>query len=339
MEITSTSRIAMTDKSCVGEARRRVENLAKNLDFTSSQMSHASILISEMATNLIKHATKNPQLILQTILIKSTHRLQFLALDQGPGMPNLNLCFRDGYSTVGTQGTGLGAIKRQASFSQFFSLPDIGTTVLAYIDNKEAKSSLTDLEIGGICLPLASEIISGDAWASVEMGYRKLIFVGDGLGHGPLAANASQLAVSIFKQKAHLSPAAIINVINLELKKTRGASVAVAEIDTREKKVCYAGLGNIGGTISIGKSMYHMICHDGTAGMGPCHIQEYTYPWQKNASLIMYSDGLVSRWVRHNYTGLMTRHPAVIAGTLYRDFTRGNDDITVVIARERSEFD
>lgn len=339
MEVIFTAQIAMTDKSCVGEARRQVETLAKTLEFTNNQLSQAAILISEMATNLIKHATKNPRLILQTIHFKTYKRLQILALDQGPGMYNLNLCFRDGYSTVGTQGTGLGAIQRQASFSQFFSLPSIGTAVLAYIDNQESKKELTNLNISGICLPLISEKISGDAWFSIEINYRKLVFISDGLGHGPIAADASQAAMAIFKKTAHLGPGDIVNKVNEGLKKTRGASVAVAEINTREKKVIYAGLGNIGGTVMIGRSMYHMICHDGTAGMGPCHIQEYVYPWQKNATLIMHSDGLVSRWVRHNYASLMSRHPALIAGVLYRDFARGNDDVTVVVAREKNEFD
>lgn len=339
MEIIFTTHIAMTDKSCIGEARRQVETLAKSLNFTNNKLSQAAILISEMATNLIKHATKNPQLIIQAIQYKTNKQLQVLALDQGPGMHNFNLCFRDGYSTVGTQGTGLGAIHRQASFSQFFTLPGVGTAILATIDGSEFKPSLSSLEIGSVCLPVAGEKLSGDAMSVIEIGHRKLILVSDGLGHGPLAATASQLAVSVFKQKAHLSPAAIIDQINLEIKKTRGACVAVAEINTRDKKVVYAGLGNIGGTVIIGKSMYHMICHDGTAGMGPCHIQEYVYPWQKNATLVMYSDGLVSRWVRQNYASLMSRHPALIAGVLYRDFTRGNDDITVVVAREQREFD
>jgi hypothetical protein len=68
-------------------------------------------------------------------------------------------------------------------------------------------------------------------------------------------------------------------------------------------------------------------------------VQQYYYPWKKDALIVMYSDGLISRWVHCNYMGLMTRHPALIAGILYRDFTRGKDDVTVVVARERNDFD
>ena len=45
--------------------------------------------------------------------------------------------------------------------------------------------------------------------------------------------------------------------------------------------------------------------------------------------------------VSHNgtagpYPGLAQRPPALIAGVLYRDFSRRRDDVTVVVARERT---
>jgi len=47
--------------------------------------------------------------------------------------------------------------------------------------------------------------------------------------------------------------------------------------------------------------------------------------------LIMYSDGLQSRWNLQDYPGLVHRHPAVIASVLHRDFCRGRDDVTVLV--------
>ena len=51
--------------------------------------------------------------------------------------------------------------------------------------------------------------------------------------------------------------------------------------------------------------------------------------------LVMHSDGLGSRWQMDRYPGLPRRHPTLIAGVLYRDWTRGRDDVTVVAARSR----
>jgi len=49
--------------------------------------------------------------------------------------------------------------------------------------------------------------------------------------------------------------------------------------------------------------------------------------------LVLHSDGLVSHWSLDAYPGLAARDPSLIAGILYRDFTRGRDDVTVVVAK------
>jgi hypothetical protein len=50
----------------------------------------------------------------------------------------------------------------------------------------------------------------------------------------------------------------------------------------------------------------------------------------------MHSDGLATQWNLGAYAGLQTRHPSLIAAVLYRDFVRGRDDVTVVVARDRA---
>jgi hypothetical protein len=50
--------------------------------------------------------------------------------------------------------------------------------------------------------------------------------------------------------------------------------------------------------------------------------------------LVLFSDGLTSRWDFTAYPGLKQRMPLLIAGVLYRDLLRGRDDATVVVAKE-----
>ena len=47
----------------------------------------------------------------------------------------------------------------------------------------------------------------------------------------------------------------------------------------------------------------------------------------------MHSDGLISHWKLDAYPGLALRDPALVAAVLYRDFQRGRDDVTVLVAR------
>jgi hypothetical protein len=64
-------------------------------------------------------------------------------------------------------------------------------------------------------------------------------------------------------------------------------------------------------------------------------VQEFSYPWARDLLLIMNSDGLTSHWHLERHAGLMFKVPALIASVLYRDFSRGRDDLTVLVARER----
>jgi serine phosphatase RsbU (regulator of sigma subunit) len=72
---------------------------------------------------------------------------------------------------------------------------------------------------------------------------------------------------------------------------------------------------------------------NGTPGHNIRTIQQFSYPWEKGSTLIMHSDGLTSRWSFPQYSSLASRHPALIAGVLYRDFSRKHDDVTVLAAR------
>jgi hypothetical protein len=51
---------------------------------------------------------------------------------------------------------------------------------------------------------------------------------------------------------------------------------------------------------------------------------------QPSTVLVMYSDGLASHWSLDRLPGLAARHPALLAGVLYRDHSRRRDDVTVV---------
>jgi hypothetical protein len=53
----------------------------------------------------------------------------------------------------------------------------------------------------------------------------------------------------------------------------------------------------------------------------------------------MHSDGIAPRWRLDAYPGLMTAHPALVAGVIYRDFGRDRDDATILLLADRSTGD
>jgi len=334
MEVTEHSLLEIRDASAAGHARREAADLAQTLGFSDTEIGRLGIIVTEAATNLVKHAGGG-ELLLRTLGGNGTRGgVGVLALDRGPGFRDASEAMRDGFSSSGSPGTGLGAIRRLSTLFDLYSAPGSGTALMAALWPGTPPSSTPGMLASGINVPFPGESVSGDAWAVSRGPERTVVFVSDGLGHGASAAAASEAGVAIFRQRSAHSPAEILRDVHDGLRATRGAAVAIAEIDSHDGVVRFAGIGNIGGTIlSTGKTS-SLVSHHGTAGHDVRHIQEFQYPWPAQAMLVMHSDGLISHWTLDRYPGLAVRHPMLIAGILYRDFRRGRDDASVVVLRD-----
>src|SRR5262249_15768002 len=150
--------------------------------------------------------------------------IEVLALDRGPGMADVGRCRRDGFSTAGTPGTGLGAIARLSAVAGGYSPPPGGTAGPAPPGGGGGPRRAGPRGGGGV-------EVGGDAWAVTSEGGRALLLVADGLGHGPLAAEASRAAARVFRENPGLGPAGVLQAAHQALRGTRGAAVAVAELD------------------------------------------------------------------------------------------------------------
>lgn len=331
-------RCAVQDLSQVGESRRIGQELARELAFNETQAGKLAIVVTELANNIIKHATEGELLFRPLESTGELVGLEVLALDTGRGMANLVQNQTDGYSTAGSPGNGLGAIRRLADEFAIFSALGKGTAVVTriYAQARAASDTNNDYRIGAVCVEKPGEPVSGDGWAVARRDGFMVAMVVDGLGHGVSAAEAANEAIRVLTESTLHEPARLVELIHGALQKTRGAAVAVAALDPRQNVVRYAGLGNIGATIvsSDGSRNRSLISQNGTAGVEARRIQEYSYPWQRGWVLIMHSDGL-KNWSLEAYAGAWQYDPAVIVGLLYRDFRRGNDDVAVLALTDR----
>ncbi len=338
---TGSKLLAVTDSSHVGEVRRTLLSFAARLQFDEIQRGNLAIVASEMATNLLKHATGGE--IVYRALISSIERnqsvlegIEVLALDRGPGMANVDRCLVDGFSTVGTAGTGLGAIQRQSKNFDIYSGIDLGTVLVAQVARLHSNApthAARGLRIGAVCLPVASETRCGDGWSAHNTGHRHLVCLVDGLGHGPIANEAASEALRVFEDCFDVDPVEIMHRTHIALRKTRGAAVGIAEIDTVQQRLRFVGVGNISGAVVQGTESKTLISHNGTVGHQLHKIQDFSYAWNHHATVVLHSDGLATRWRLEAYPGIVSRHPTLIAGLLFRDHRRPRDDNTVVVVR------
>jgi anti-sigma regulatory factor (Ser/Thr protein kinase) len=326
--------LAVTDPSRVGEARRAATALARQVGFDDTGTGKVALVVTELGTNLIKHAGGGA-ILLRSLEDGTVNGIEVLALDRGPGMTDVARCRSDGFSTAGSPGTGLGAVARQSSFVDVYSTPQTGTALLARLWTESSQNRpTTRWRLGAVTVPHPNEMVCGDAWGTIRDGARCLFLVADGLGHGPLAADAANTALRVFLANTRLGPAAVLQVLHDALRGTRGAAVAVAEADLDAQVLRFAGVGNIAGCVVADGNSRCMLSHNGTVGHEARKFQELSYPFPSGALLIMHSDGLGSRWDLGRYPGLAGRDPALVAGVLYRDFARGHDDVTIVAAQE-----
>jgi anti-sigma regulatory factor (Ser/Thr protein kinase) len=324
---------AVTESSQVGEARREAARLAALLGFDETGCGKVSLVVTEAANNLVKHA-RNGLILLQPLEQGAVAGIEILALDQGPGMVDVSRCRGDGFSTAASPGNGLGAIARLADFMDIYSIPT-GTALLARLWDRCKKPLLLGgrMHHAAISLPKQGQDVCGDAWAVQEDSQRTLLMIVDGLGHGPLAAEAARTAVRAFRNNASLGTADILQTIHAALRSTRGAAVAVAAVDFDAQEVRFAGAGNIAGTVLVNGGSRSLVSHNGIVGHEVRKFQEFSYAFPPTATLVMHSDGLATRWNLNAYPGLVARDPALIAAFLYRDFQRGRDDVTVLVAQ------
>jgi anti-sigma regulatory factor (Ser/Thr protein kinase) len=329
--MTAHVSVAVADPSQVGEARRTALRMAEEAALSDTECGAVGVVVTELASNLSKYASDG-RILLQVLRRASGRCLEVLAVDSGPGIADVERCLRDGFSTSGTPGTGLGAVRRMSSEFDVYSAPGAGTVVLARVGTRCGRPMERGYQWAAVSAPAPHELVCGDAWRVLERDGEIALLVADGLGHGPFAAEAADRAAQEFDASAFDALGAFVERAHRALSGSRGAAMAAAHV-ARNAVVHYAGVGNIAGSVVTSSQSRGLFSQNGTVGLQMRKAQQLEYDWPERALLIMHSDGVSNRWSLGAYEGLIARHPAVVAGVLLRDFGRGRDDATVVVVR------
>jgi anti-sigma regulatory factor (Ser/Thr protein kinase) len=323
----------ISDQSHIAEARRGAVNAATTFGFDETNAGRVAIVATELATNVLRHGERG-ELLIGSYEDDTGGGIELIALDKGRGIADLSAALRDGYSSAGSSGHGLGAIKRQSQQMEVASWPGVGTAILARIETQPRSTSTTPA-CGFVAVPMPGENVCGDGCASVETEAGRTLMVADGLGHGPDAAIAATEAIRVFRRHQARSVPEILEYLHAGLRATRGAAVAVARFDAKNARVIYGGIGNISGAIVTPTDIRRMVSLNGTAGHNARKIQVFDYPY-RDGIVVMTSDGIVTGWSLNRYPGGTTLHPTLLAALVYRDFSRQRDDATVLVARGAS---
>lgn len=331
--IRSSLVVHVADPSEVSAARRVAQQCAESMKLGENASARAALITTELATNLVKHAGGG------SIIFGSDDdsSLSIVSIDKGSGIRNVAAAMRDGYSTAGSPGTGLGAIARSATAFDIHTHPDKGTAILCRVSGENGQTAFQArpprVVVGGICVPKRGEEENGDGWVAMTGRDVVTVAVVDGLGHGPAASMASATILRVIRQREQLSLENMLEDAHGEARATRGAAVGIARLFPANGRVDFAGIGNIAATIANDDGHRKTVSLPGIVGHEMRRVQSFSYPWTGGSILVMQSDGLSSSWNFGSYPGLTDRDPMLIAAVLFRDHCRGTDDATVVVAK------
>jgi anti-sigma regulatory factor (Ser/Thr protein kinase) len=327
--------IEVTEHSQVAEVRRVVAELGKANGMSEADLGRAALVATEVTTNLVKYARRGVAVV-SWFEEGEASGMQIITADDGPGFSNFTQSAQDGYSTGGGLGIGIGTLMRTANVFDHYSIASAGAVFFTRITAGKELEKLPPgkLLIGSRTVPKPGQQQCGDGWAYKAVGRWQRICVVDGLGHGALAAAATDEAIRTFANCPEAdSPSEIIMKAHAALKATRGAVMAIVAIDTKAGIASFSGVGNVSAAIFSNDSVRHLASAGGTVGYSVHSAPQYDYPWQPNSVLVMNTDGLSTRWNLSRSPGLLFKHPAMIAAALHRDFARDTDDSTIVVAK------
>jgi serine/threonine-protein kinase RsbT len=128
MVVQKTEEHLIQTSADIVAVRQKVRELAVQLHFSLVDQTKMVTAASELARNTLEHGGGGS---MRMELVNSETRLgiRLVFIDQGPGIPDLQLALRDGYTTANGMGLGLSGSKRLVNDFEIESKVGEGTRV------------------------------------------------------------------------------------------------------------------------------------------------------------------------------------------------------------------
>lgn len=331
----SSDGVLVLDEASLTVVRDRIREIASSSGVATAVVDRAVLVASELGRNQLRHALAGR--ILMRSVTRAEHRgLEITALDRGSGLADAasaldRLRARD----AGSLGVGVGAVRRLSSEVDFDVRLGEGTRIQARVFGDDVPRRR---EVGIYGRPHPEEKVSGDhaSFTRPDGTDDLVLVVTDGLGHGPLAREASHAAMSAVYEHASDGPEAIVAACERSLGGTRGVVMAVCRLAERSESMETASVGNIelavcrprdarrfGGSSAI----------VGGRGNRPVKVRTETTSVAEGDLVMMTSDGISSKVSIEQDLALLREHPIIVAQRIMERFGRKTDDALVLVAR------
>jgi len=327
--------IPIDDRSAIADARRLVRLHAELAGLDPHRTEEAAIVVSELATNLLRHAQEGLIIVRSLTPPVEPRGIAIIAVDAGPGTDALDHAFEDGVSSSGTAGVGLGAIRRLSDTLLFHSFPGLGTALYAEIRASPGGASPGSFarHLGIALRQYPNADHCGDGYAVTGTRDHMVFALIDGLGHGAGAATATRvIADTLLAASPSADIGSLLADAHAAARRTRGAAIAVARYLAASGEIEFCGTGNITTAIvSPGAKPRHLVSTEGTIGHAFHRTLPMRLPLGPDQRLLMASDGIKSGWTSADGAAAHHLPPPLQAARILLQHGRATDDASVLI--------
>jgi anti-sigma regulatory factor (Ser/Thr protein kinase)/serine/threonine protein phosphatase PrpC len=333
--------IAVVHGSDVNEARQRAQAMALAIGFDETGSAEVALAVSELGANLLKH-TKGGTLTLTTLIDGRRVGMQVISQDRGPGIADVEQGLRDGFSTAGGLGYGVGAVNRL--MDEFDIVSEPGTSggmriaCRRWLRANGGRTMPGPLTFGAASRPHPRMTENGDAFVIKCWGEGALVAVIDGLGHGPFARRAAQTARQYVESHVDQPLDLILRGVGRACRATRGVVMALARFDWAGTQLTFASIGNIEVRVFGSVEPMNFAVRRGIVGVSAPNPAVTQHRWQPHYLLILHSDGLTTSWRWEDFPGLRRASASVMARRLLQALAKDDDDATILVVKGRDEM-
>ena len=321
---------------------RTAGQMAGELGFDPQSREEISIVVAELASNLIRHAGSG-EIILEPVFSGGRKGIQVISLDSGPGIEAPHIALGDGNSSDRGLGYGLGTVNRLMDDLEFeppsAEQPISRIVCRKWLDQKTEPAGECPLGFGVAARPMPGSKINGDSYVIKTWGHQALVGAIDGLGHGQFAHRASQKARNYLQTHYDQPFNNLFLGVGRECLTTRGVVMALARFDWRHKTVEFSSIGNISTRVFGAPQEMRFNVRRGILGHNSPkpHIEKYV--WEPSYTMVMHSDGLHTIWGVNDVPGLLSMPAQMAAKKLLDALSKQNDDAVVLVVKGKTGGD
>ncbi len=335
-KIKSGATITIHSEMDVLRARQVAVKMARSLKFPDIALAEIEIAVSELGTNIVKHANSQGVLSITPCRdpLQDCQGLKLTARNAAPcrdpaALEISGLMRAGGGSTTGSLGIGVSGVQRL--MDEFSVETDAQGCLSVSAAKWLVRSRWARANCSVMARPCVGESHSGDAYYVRHMRQSLLFGVIDGLGHGPEAHAAASTAVKTIDLYQQEPLAQIVQKCHKALYGSRGAAMALGLLDYASRRIMHVSIGNVETRLWGGDKISRLVCYNGTLGVVLPDFQVLPYPFFQGMLLVMYSDGISDKF--ELAPTLRRDSPQKISQYIFSNFSRSHDDNTVLVIK------